>query len=155
MHSDGWPSGSGRATGICATMFPRSGTATRGNGTSSSSASGRSTTSGLANVHVRVAGSPNERYALLFRDYLRAERPARDAWAEFKTRLAAVASSRDDPALEPLHLQQLREAAQRLDLDLAHAFAGEAEPAADLLERLRLGVDEAVAEHDHLTLAPR
>ena len=57
-------------------------------------------------------------------------------------------------ALEPLHLLQLREAAQRLDLDLAHALARQAQAAADLLERLRLGVDEAVAEDDHLALAP-
>ena len=33
------------------------------------------------------------------------------------------------------------------------ALAGEAEPAADFLERLRLGVVEAVAQHENLTLA--
>jgi GrpB-like predicted nucleotidyltransferase (UPF0157 family) len=41
------------------------------------------------NVHVRVAGSPNERYALLFRDFLRADAPARIAWGRFKSELAA------------------------------------------------------------------
>jgi len=41
------------------------------------------------NVHVRVQGRANERYALLFRDYLRANGPARQAWAEFKLRLAS------------------------------------------------------------------
>jgi GrpB-like predicted nucleotidyltransferase (UPF0157 family) len=44
----------------------------------------------LSNVHVRVAGRANERYALLFRDYLRANAEARDAWAQFKIRLAEV-----------------------------------------------------------------
>ena len=41
------------------------------------------------NVHVRVEGRANERYALLFRDYLRAHERARLAWAEFKLRLAS------------------------------------------------------------------
>jgi dephospho-CoA kinase len=40
------------------------------------------------NVHVRVAGTPNERYALLFRDFLRADTPARLAWGRFKGELA-------------------------------------------------------------------
>jgi GrpB-like predicted nucleotidyltransferase (UPF0157 family) len=40
------------------------------------------------NVHVRVATGPNTRYALLFRDYLRSDRSARDAWGAFKQRLA-------------------------------------------------------------------
>jgi GrpB-like predicted nucleotidyltransferase (UPF0157 family) len=41
-----------------------------------------------SNVHVRAAGSPNERYALLFRDFLRADERARDLWGGFKERLA-------------------------------------------------------------------
>jgi GrpB-like predicted nucleotidyltransferase (UPF0157 family) len=41
-----------------------------------------------SNVHVRVAGAPNERYALLFRDFLRADAPARLAWSRFKIQLA-------------------------------------------------------------------
>lgn len=41
------------------------------------------------NVHVRAEGRANERYALLFRDYLRANTRARQAWAEFKLRLAS------------------------------------------------------------------
>jgi GrpB-like predicted nucleotidyltransferase (UPF0157 family) len=41
-----------------------------------------------SNVHVRVVGSPNERYALLFRDFLRANDRARDLWGSFKKRLA-------------------------------------------------------------------
>ncbi len=40
------------------------------------------------NVHVRVAGRPNARYALLFRDFLTHDRAAREAWALFKQRLA-------------------------------------------------------------------
>jgi GrpB-like predicted nucleotidyltransferase (UPF0157 family) len=42
-----------------------------------------------SNVHVRVAGAPNERYALLFRDFLRANDRARDLLDSFKKRLAA------------------------------------------------------------------
>jgi GrpB-like predicted nucleotidyltransferase (UPF0157 family) len=42
-----------------------------------------------ANVHVRVLGNANERYALLFRDYLRAHPATAEAYAELKRRLAA------------------------------------------------------------------
>jgi GrpB-like predicted nucleotidyltransferase (UPF0157 family) len=62
-----------------------------------------------SNVHVRVAGSPNERYALLFRDFLRASPRARDLWGSFKRRLAEeVEGDRDlyvelkDPATDVL-----------------------------------------------------
>lgn len=40
------------------------------------------------NVHIRLATGPNARYALLFRDYLRADETARRAWGAFKQRLA-------------------------------------------------------------------
>ena len=46
-----------------------------------------------SNVHVRVAGSPNERYALLFRDFLRSHHEACRTWAAFKERLAASAAT--------------------------------------------------------------
>jgi len=42
-----------------------------------------------ANVHVRVLGNANQRYALLFRDYLRAHPATAEAYAELKRRLAA------------------------------------------------------------------
>lgn len=42
-----------------------------------------------SNIHVRVGGSPNERYALLFRDFLRADDRARQSWGAFKRSLAA------------------------------------------------------------------
>ena len=42
-----------------------------------------------ANIHVRVLGAANERYALLFRDYLRAHPATAEAYAELKRRLAA------------------------------------------------------------------
>jgi GrpB-like predicted nucleotidyltransferase (UPF0157 family) len=45
---------------------------------------------GDANLHVRLAGSPNERVALLFRDWLRAHPAAVAAYADFKARLAAA-----------------------------------------------------------------
>jgi dephospho-CoA kinase len=40
------------------------------------------------NVHVRECAGGNARYALLFRDYLRADGEARQAWGAFKQRLA-------------------------------------------------------------------
>ena len=40
------------------------------------------------NTHVRVQGRANQRYALLFRDYLRAHPATADAYAELKRRLA-------------------------------------------------------------------
>jgi GrpB-like predicted nucleotidyltransferase (UPF0157 family) len=44
------------------------------------------------NVHVRVAGRPNQRYALLFCDYLRACPAAAAAYAEVKRQLACYHS---------------------------------------------------------------
>jgi GrpB-like predicted nucleotidyltransferase (UPF0157 family) len=43
-----------------------------------------------SHVHVRMEGLPNQRYALLFRDYLRAHPAAAAAYAELKRRLAAL-----------------------------------------------------------------
>ncbi|MGZ4130971.1 MAG: GrpB family protein [Actinomycetota bacterium] len=51
---------------------------------------------GRCNVHVRVAGSANARYAVLFRDYLRANALARDSWATFKARLAEIADDLEE-----------------------------------------------------------
>lgn len=50
----------------------------------------------LGNVHIRVCGSPNERYALLFRDFLSAEPVAREAWGRFKKGLAATTQTLAD-----------------------------------------------------------
>jgi GrpB-like predicted nucleotidyltransferase (UPF0157 family) len=44
----------------------------------------------LCNVHVREAGRANQRYALLFRDYLRAHPHAVTAWIVMKQRLAEL-----------------------------------------------------------------
>lgn len=41
-----------------------------------------------SNVHLREVGGPNVRFALLFRDYLRADEVARLAWGAFKKRLS-------------------------------------------------------------------
>lgn len=46
---------------------------------------------GDVNLHVRLAGSPNERLALLFRDWFRAHPEAVPAYAAFKRSLAATA----------------------------------------------------------------
>jgi len=45
---------------------------------------------GDVNLHVRAVGSPNERLALLFRDYLRAHPAAVAAYSRFKLMLAAA-----------------------------------------------------------------
>jgi GrpB-like predicted nucleotidyltransferase (UPF0157 family) len=42
----------------------------------------------LCNIHVREQGGRGTRFALLFRDYLRADQTARQAWGAFKKRLA-------------------------------------------------------------------
>lgn len=46
---------------------------------------------GDVNLHVRLAGSPNERLALLFRDWFRAHPEAVPAYTAFKRSLAATA----------------------------------------------------------------
>lgn len=48
----------------------------------------RSHPRGDVNLHVRVVGSPNERLALLFRDYLRVQPLAVAAYGRFKLKLA-------------------------------------------------------------------
>jgi GrpB-like predicted nucleotidyltransferase (UPF0157 family) len=50
-------------------------------------------------AHVRALGSANERYALLFRDYLRAHDEARDRWALVKAQVAAATATRDEYAV--------------------------------------------------------
>src|SRR2546423_10397180 len=50
------------------------------------------------------------------------------------------------------HLREGSHAFERRRLDLTHAFACDCEAAADLLERLRLAVAEAIAEDQHLSL---
>jgi GrpB-like predicted nucleotidyltransferase (UPF0157 family) len=41
------------------------------------------------NLHVRVAGKPNQRYPILFRDYLRTHPPVADAYSQIKVRSPA------------------------------------------------------------------
>ncbi|MFE2378031.1 GrpB family protein [Streptomyces sp. NPDC059398] len=48
------------------------------------------------NVHVREEGAPNTRFALLFRDFLRADEAARQAWGAFKKRLAVTVPDLSD-----------------------------------------------------------
>lgn len=62
------------------------------------------------NTHVRVEGRPNQRFALLFRDYLRAHPDTAEAYAELKRRLAAELRDPDaypdvkDPAVDLIYL---------------------------------------------------
>jgi GrpB-like predicted nucleotidyltransferase (UPF0157 family) len=61
-------------------------------------------------THVRVAGRANQRYAILFRDYLRAHPAIAEAYAELKRRLAHnLADARTypvvkDPAVDLIYL---------------------------------------------------
>ena len=61
---------------------------------------------GDVNLHVRVQGSPNERFALLFRDWMRAHPAAIPAYAAIKRSLAeavpdvAVYSDLKDPIVD-------------------------------------------------------
>jgi GrpB-like predicted nucleotidyltransferase (UPF0157 family) len=61
------------------------------------------------NVHVRQSGRPNQRYALLFRDYLVAHPSAAAAYGELKQRLAGSLASEDayadvkDPAVDLIY----------------------------------------------------
>lgn len=48
------------------------------------------------NVHVRQAGMPNQRYPLLFRDYLVSHPSTAAAYGELKRRLAASLANEDD-----------------------------------------------------------
>ncbi len=62
------------------------------------------------NTHVRAAGRPNQRYPLLFRDYLRAHPASAAAYAELKHRLAAHLADPQrypevkDPAVDLIYL---------------------------------------------------
>ena len=61
-------------------------------------------------THVRARGRPNQRYPLLFRDYLRAHPATAAAYAELKRRLAAGLRDPDtypevkDPAVDLIYL---------------------------------------------------
>ncbi len=61
------------------------------------------------NTHMRALGRANQRYALLFRDYLRSHSPTAQAYAELKRRLAASLPDRKlypevkDPAVDLIY----------------------------------------------------
>jgi GrpB-like predicted nucleotidyltransferase (UPF0157 family) len=69
-------------------------------------------------THVRVFGRPNQRYALLFRDYLVAHPQTAAAYGELKRRLArSLANPEDypdvkDPAIDLIYLPARRWAAE-------------------------------------------
>ena len=70
------------------------------------------------NLHLRVAGRPNQRYPLLFRDYLRAHSESAAAYAALKRALAALGIDRGvhadakDPACDLIFIAALAWAAQ-------------------------------------------
>lgn len=71
-------------------------------------------------THVRVHGRPNQRFALLFRDYLRAHPPVAEAYARLKRRLAQDLA---DPATYP----QVKDPAVDLIYFAAEAWAANSE----------------------------
>jgi dephospho-CoA kinase len=68
-----------------------------------------------ANVHLRVAGAPNWRFALLFADWLRADDPARREYADVKRKLAAEYADRTIPEYGRAKDSWLAEAGQRAE----------------------------------------
>ena len=62
------------------------------------------------NTHIRIEGRANQRYALLFRDYLRAHPATAESYAELKRRLAQYLSDLrmyadiKDPAVDLIYL---------------------------------------------------
>ena len=95
-------------------------------------------------------GITRERVRQLETRALRELRARRARPRALSPRRVKLATARDH-----LHLAEVRETAQRVELDLADALAGQAEPLADLLERLRLLVDEPVAQDEHLRARAR
>ena len=71
---------------------------------------------------------------------------------EFYLRYARAATA---VCADRLQLAQRREPLERVELDLPDPLSCQSEPPADLLERLRLGIREPVAEHHDLALALR
>ena len=71
-----------------------------------------------AHIHVRPAGRPNQRYALLFRDFLRRNGHVAAAYGELKRRLASSLIDDDsypdvkDPAVDLIYLAAEQWAAQ-------------------------------------------
>jgi predicted RNase H-like nuclease/GrpB-like predicted nucleotidyltransferase (UPF0157 family) len=88
------------------------------------------------NVHVRVSGGRNVRnvrYALLFRDFLRADAAARDAWGGFKTRLAQSVTDLLDygqikAAVQPLLMERAEQWAARTGWQVTSSAPGDGPP---------------------------
>lgn len=70
------------------------------------------------NIHVRQVGRPNQRYPLLLRDFLLADRQTAEAYGQLKRRLAASLADADaypdvkDPAVDLIYFAAERWAAE-------------------------------------------
>lgn len=69
-------------------------------------------------LHVRVAGAANQRYALLFRDYLRAHPTAAAAYASLKAKLSEL-----EPPLEPSEYADVKDPACDIIIAAAEDWA--------------------------------
>jgi predicted RNase H-like nuclease/GrpB-like predicted nucleotidyltransferase (UPF0157 family) len=81
------------------------------------------------NVHLRVAGGRNVRYARLFRDFLRADGAARDSWGAFKSRLARSVTDLSDygqikASVQPLLMRAAEQWAARTRWQVPSATDG-------------------------------
>jgi GrpB-like predicted nucleotidyltransferase (UPF0157 family) len=70
------------------------------------------------NIHIREARCETARYALLFRDFLRADSNSRNTWASFKLRMAEANA-------DIYAYGQVKTAVQPLLMDLAERWAAE------------------------------
>jgi GrpB-like predicted nucleotidyltransferase (UPF0157 family) len=67
-----------------------------------------------ANIHVRESGRPNQRYAVLVRDFLRSDSRTAQAYAELKKRLSVSLANSDaypevkDPVSDIIYLSAER-----------------------------------------------
>jgi GrpB-like predicted nucleotidyltransferase (UPF0157 family) len=72
-----------------------------------------------SNIHVRQAGRPNQRYALLVRDFLREDKPTAEAYGRLKNQLAVALADPEtypdvkDPAADLIYLAAERWAQHR------------------------------------------
>jgi GrpB-like predicted nucleotidyltransferase (UPF0157 family) len=82
-----------------------------------------------SNIHVRADGTCGARDALLFRDFLRADARARDAWADFKRAITEAI-----PQLDLLAYGQVKQPAWSVLMLAADAWAQAQEWAPDPLE---------------------
>ena len=77
-----------------------------------------------AHLHIREIGRPNHRFALLFRDFLRADAMAAAQYGAFKASASTIAAAASDPGGSGAYLD-LKDSVVLLIARLAEAWAAE------------------------------